>query len=116
MQIDETTYAVRLGSQLTAKFAEIYTTLPPKVTEDYKLLQDALLKGLQKTPDRYRLYFDSAKIHDGKNYQQFSTHLTCLLQFWLDASSVADSVRPKGVQDVPSVPCLLTSRSSSVSG
>ena len=72
LNVDETTYAVRLGSQLTGKAAEIYTTLPPEATGDYKLLKEALLKGFKKTADGYQFDFRCAKIRDGENYQQFS--------------------------------------------
>lgn len=74
LQVDQVTYVVRLGSQLTGKAAEIYTTLPPETTEDYQLLKQTLLRGFEKTADGYRFDFCSPKIRQGENCQQFSTH------------------------------------------
>ena len=49
--MDLASYAVRLGSLLTGKAAEMYTSLSADVTKDYKLLKKALLTGFNKTPD-----------------------------------------------------------------
>ena len=51
LDVDPASYAVRLGSLLTGKAAEMYTSLSADVTKDYKLLKKALLTGFNKTPD-----------------------------------------------------------------
>lgn len=56
------TYAVRLGSLLTGKAADIYTSLSPEVTSEYGSLKKiALLKRSCKTPNSYRATSDSRK-------------------------------------------------------
>ncbi|XP_050701836.1 uncharacterized protein LOC126988072 isoform X2 [Eriocheir sinensis] len=88
LQLDQDTYAVRLGCLLTGKAAELYVTLSPEITSDYDALRMSLLAGFKKTSDGYRLDFPSAKIRDGENYTEFTVHLTRLFQSWLEASKV----------------------------
>lgn len=61
MGISEDTYAVRLGSLLQGKAAELYSSLEAEITADYTLLRETLLLGFGKTVDSYRLEFRSAK-------------------------------------------------------
>ena len=96
LNISRDTYAVRLGSLLTGKPVEIYTSLSPEITQDYDLLKQALLKGFNKTPDAYRLDFRRAKIRVGENFQQFSIHLGRLFDYWIKSCDVPnqyDSLR-----------------------
>ncbi|KAK3887702.1 hypothetical protein Pcinc_008187 [Petrolisthes cinctipes] len=92
LQLKPTSYAVRLGSLLTGKAADLYTSLSSDITNDYGLLKKALLTGFSKTPDGYRLDFRGTKIQPGENYQQFSIRLGRLLQAWLEASDISETV------------------------
>ena len=66
--MDLASYAVRLGSLLTGKAAEMYTSLSADVTKDYKLLKKALLTGFNKTSDGYRAEFRNVKISLGETF------------------------------------------------
>lgn len=90
LNVSRDTYAVRLGSLLTGKPVEIYTSLSSEVTKDYDLLKQALLRGFNKTPDAYRSDFKRAKIRVGENFQQFSIHLGRLLDYWLKSCDVPE--------------------------
>ena len=91
LNVRQDSYAVRLGSLLTGKAAELYTSLSADVTKDYDLLRKALLTGFNKTPDGYRAEFRNAKISSGETFQQFSSHLTRLFQAWLEASEIGNT-------------------------
>ncbi|XP_063612558.1 uncharacterized protein LOC134786041 [Penaeus indicus] len=84
----EETYAIRLGSLLTGKAVDIYTSLPPKVTSDYQLLKKTLLRGYSKIPASYRNDFRSAKIKCGETYEQFAVRLGRLFDYWVDACNI----------------------------
>ncbi|MPC32486.1 hypothetical protein E2C01_025797 [Portunus trituberculatus] len=92
LQIEPSTYAVRLGCLLTGKAADLYVSLSPETTEDYDTLKKSLLTGFKKTADGYGLDFRIAKIRDGENYSQFPVHLTRLFQSWLEASQVPENL------------------------
>ena len=77
--------AVRLGSTLTGKAAEIYSSLPIATTSDYKALKQALLKAYNRTPDFYRFDFRSAKLQGNETYEQFVTSLSRKLDYWIDS-------------------------------
>ncbi|XP_047478945.1 uncharacterized protein LOC125032028 [Penaeus chinensis] len=62
LNIKKESYAVRLGSLLTGKAVDVYTSLSPEITKDYELLKKCLLDSFAKTPDSYRVDFRSAKI------------------------------------------------------
>ena len=68
LNIPQGQYAVRLGSNLTGRAAEIYTSLDSETTKTYNSLKQALLQGFSKTPDKYRLDFRNAKLQPGENY------------------------------------------------
>ncbi|XP_076030282.1 uncharacterized protein LOC143018628 [Oratosquilla oratoria] len=51
LKLSPDSYAVRLGSLLTGKAADMYISLSPEVTKNYELLKKALLSGFNKTPD-----------------------------------------------------------------
>ncbi|XP_050708919.1 uncharacterized protein LOC126993819 [Eriocheir sinensis] len=91
LNIAKSSYAVHLGSLLTGKLAEFYTTLSEEVTGDYSQLKEDILKHSHRTSDHYRTAFRSAKINVGDTFQQFSTHLTRLFDHWLSASEVDHS-------------------------
>ena len=91
LQLEEQSYAVRIGCLLTGKAAELYTSLPPSTTQDYQQLKEALLTGFSKSPDGYRMDFRSAKIKVGQNYNQFATHLTKMFEFWVETSKVSET-------------------------
>ena len=86
--IPENSYAVRLGSLLTGKAVDIYTSLSPEVTSDYAQLKQSLLQGFNKTPSGYRKDFRSAKIRVGETYKQFSVQLGRLFDQWIDGWEV----------------------------
>ncbi|XP_037774039.1 uncharacterized protein LOC119570315 [Penaeus monodon] len=91
LDISEDSYAVRLGSLLTGKAVEIYTSLSPEITADYKQLKKALLNGFSKTPNGYRQDFRAAKIKVGETYKQFSINLGRLFDQWIDSSGLENS-------------------------
>ncbi|XP_069984660.1 uncharacterized protein [Penaeus vannamei] len=84
----EETYAIRLGSLLTVKAVDIYTSLPPETTADYQLLKKALLRGYSKTPASYRNDFRTAKIKSGETYEQFAIRLGRLFDYWVDSHNI----------------------------
>ena len=88
LNVDEESYAIRLGSLLTGKAADIYISLSSEITKSYPSLKQALLTAFHKTPDGYRAEFRGAKVKSGESYQQFSTQLTRLFQAWLETSGV----------------------------
>ena len=88
LNLDKETYAVRLGSLLTGRAVEIYTSLSPAITKDYELLKKALLVGFSKTSHGYRQDFRSAKIRSGETYNQFAIHLGRLFDLWIENTPV----------------------------
>ena len=84
LNLKRDTYAVRLGSLLTGKAVEIYTSLSPSITSNYDDLKKALLIGFSKTAQGYRQDFRNAKIRCGETYNQFSIHLGRLFDLWID--------------------------------
>ncbi|XP_076062497.1 uncharacterized protein LOC143037823 [Oratosquilla oratoria] len=91
LKLSSDSYAVRLGTLLTGKAADMYISLSPEITKDYELLKKALLSGFNKTPDGYRVDFRNAKISPGETFLQFSFQLTRLFQAWLDSSEVGNT-------------------------
>ena len=75
----------------TGKAAGLYTSLPSSITEDYDLLEQALLTGFSKTPDGYRVDFRLTNIKVGQNYHQFVSQLSRMFDSWVESSSVADA-------------------------
>ncbi|XP_076049187.1 uncharacterized protein LOC143029893 [Oratosquilla oratoria] len=88
LQIEEDSLAARLGSTLTGKAAELYSTFDLATISNFSLLKHALLTGFDKTPERYRLDFRNDKIRVGENYRQFATRLRQLFDNWLEACKV----------------------------
>ncbi|XP_069972138.1 uncharacterized protein [Penaeus vannamei] len=80
----------RLGSLLTGKVVDIYTSLPPETTADYQLLKKALLRGYSKTPASYRNDFGTAKIKSGETYEQFAIRIGQLFDYWVDSHITKD--------------------------
>ncbi|XP_076055021.1 uncharacterized protein LOC143033448 isoform X2 [Oratosquilla oratoria] len=91
LKLSSDSYAVRLGTLLTGKAADMYISLSPEITKNYELLKKALLSGFNKTPDGYRVDFRNAKISPGETFLQFSFQLTRLFQAWLDSSEVGNT-------------------------
>ena len=90
LNVDKSSYAVRLGSLLTDKAAEIYISLSPDITSDYTLLKSALLKGFSKTASSYRSDFRSAKLKYGETFQQFTIQLDNLFDLWIGSCEVTE--------------------------
>ena len=112
LNINEDSYAVRLGSLLGGRAGEIYASLSPEITADYQLLKDALLLAFNKNPDTYRSEFRSARILPNETYLQFMTTLTCKFNFWMNSAKVPltmDGVREFMILDqlLASVPMEL---------
>ncbi|XP_063601110.1 uncharacterized protein LOC134777201 [Penaeus indicus] len=91
LNIKKESYAVRLGSLLTGKAVDVYTSLSPEITKDYELLKKCLLDSFAKTPDGYRVDFRSAKIKPGETFKQFVIKLGRMFDLWVDASNVEKS-------------------------
>lgn len=88
LKIEDSEYAIYLGSLLTGKLAEFYTSLSTQVTDDYSQLKAAILLHFHRTSDHYRSAFRSAKLGAGETFQQFSTLLGRHFDHWLDSSEV----------------------------
>ncbi|XP_076064956.1 uncharacterized protein LOC143038997 [Oratosquilla oratoria] len=88
LQVEEDSLAARLGSTLTGKAAELYSTFDLATISKFSLLKHALLTGFDKTPERYRLDFRNDKTRVGENYRQFATRLRQLFDNWLEACKV----------------------------
>ena len=88
LNVDKDSYAVRLGSLLTGRAVEIYTSLSPDITKDYDLLKAALIRGFNKTPNGYRNDFRTAKIGPNETYEQFSIMLGRHFDSWVNACDV----------------------------
>ncbi|XP_076030915.1 uncharacterized protein LOC143019101 [Oratosquilla oratoria] len=88
LQVEEDSLAARLGSTLTCKAAELYSTFDLATIGNFSLLKQALLTGFDKTPERYRLDFRNDKIRVGENYRQFAICLRQLFDCWLEACKV----------------------------
>lgn len=108
LQVDESTYAMRLGCRLNL----YYLVSSSNLGLDCKLLKEALLNGFKKTADGYMFDSGSTNIDEGENFQQYSTHLLQLFQFWLDGSKVGDGVPAcsQGLNHFRPDECLFSSR------
>ncbi|XP_076067759.1 uncharacterized protein LOC143040565 [Oratosquilla oratoria] len=92
LQAEEDSLAARLGSTLTGKAAELYSTFDLATISNFFLLKEALLTGFDKTPERYRLDFRN-KICVGENYRQFAIRLRQLFDNWLEACKVPQAFK-----------------------
>ena len=81
--------AVRLGTLLRGKAAELYSSLPSDITDNYFELKSALLLGFNKTADTYRSEFRGAKCTD-ETYVQFINGSGRKFDYWLNPSSVTE--------------------------
>ncbi|KAA0195005.1 hypothetical protein HAZT_HAZT010215 [Hyalella azteca] len=88
LQLNRSSYAVRLGTLLTGKAVQIYAALSPDVTGDYDSLKKALLSGFNKTHETYREEFRAARIGWNETYLQFATQLGRKLDYWLESRDV----------------------------
>ena len=86
LEVEENSLGVLLGSLLTGKEAELYSSLHTNTISNFTLLKQALLTGFDKTAERYQQELRSNKIKVGENYRQFSTRLLQLFDSWLNAS------------------------------
>ncbi|KAA0193329.1 hypothetical protein HAZT_HAZT005683 [Hyalella azteca] len=85
LQLNRSSYAVRLGTLLTGKAVQIYAALSPDVTGDYDSLKKALLSGFNKTHETYREEFRASRIGCNETYLQFATQLGRKLDYWLES-------------------------------
>ena len=108
--IDTDSYAVRLGSLLTGKAVNVYTSLSPDITKDYDSLKKALLFSYSKTPDGYRMDFRTSKIKAGETYRQHSISLTRHLEQWLQSKNVPETF--SGLKDFVILDQLMSSLSA----
>ena len=88
LNVDKAYYAVRLGSLLTGKAAEIYISLSPEITSDFASLKTALLKGFSRTSSSYRSEFRSTKLKYGETFQQLVIQLGNLFDLWVGSCEV----------------------------
>ncbi|KAK8382954.1 hypothetical protein O3P69_011484 [Scylla paramamosain] len=91
LEVGESSLAVQMGSLLTRKAAELYSTLNTNTIGDFILLKQALLRGFNKTLERYQQDFRCNKINIGENYWQFSIRLLQLFDSWLEASKTPNT-------------------------
>lgn len=91
LELSRDSLAVRLGSLLSGKAAEIYSSLTPNVTGDYDRLKEAILKAYNKTYDTYRSEFRTSRIDSNVSYVQFVTTLGQKLDFWIESSKITKS-------------------------
>ncbi|KAF7685984.1 Retrovirus-related Pol polyprotein from transposon, partial [Cucumispora dikerogammari] len=88
LNLDRASLAIRLGSSLSGKAADIYSSLSAEITADYDQLKESLFLGFNKTPDTFRKEFRSSRPSEGETYQQFVISLGRKLDYWIDASKV----------------------------
>ncbi|KAA0186772.1 hypothetical protein HAZT_HAZT006895 [Hyalella azteca] len=88
LQVEEDTYAVRLGSLLTGRAVDMYASLSPVTTGDYAALKKALLACFCKTSEGYRQDFRTARLTTEDTYEQFSVRLGRLLDFWMESCNI----------------------------
>jgi hypothetical protein len=77
-----------LGSLLTGRALNIYTTLPDEVINNYQALKKALLLGFNKTPDMIRLEFRGMKRNSDETFAQFYAQLGRVFKLWLESREV----------------------------
>lgn len=88
LNIQRTSFAVRIGSLLSGKAVDIFASLSPEITASYDRLKSALLNAFNKTQDGYRFEFKNAKVSPSETYEQFTSQLTRKLEFWLSSCDV----------------------------
>ena len=88
LQIGRESYPIHLGSLLSGKALDIYASLSTEIIKDYSSLKTALLRGFNKSPDTYRLEFRSLRIKPNETYDQFSTRLSTVFDYWLEAKGI----------------------------
>lgn len=86
LNIDNASWATRLGSLLLGMLADVYISLPEDITANYNKLQNSLLMCFQHTPNHYRSIFCSSRKSPVETYQQFSTHFGRLFDHWYDST------------------------------
>ncbi|MPC67627.1 hypothetical protein E2C01_061804 [Portunus trituberculatus] len=100
LQLEPSTYAVRLGCLLMGKAADLYVSLSPETTNDYDALKKSLLTGFKKTAVGYRLDFRNAKIRDGgKLFPVFSSFNPSISELVRGFRSSGKLPFPKEVHD-----------------
>ena len=92
LSLPRESWAVRLGSLLSGKAAEMYVTFDEFVTADYDLLKEALLTGHNLTAETYRQEFRMAKIGSEETFAMFASGLRRKLEFWFNAAKVERTV------------------------
>lgn len=85
LQIDQNSYAVYLGSLLSGKALQIYSSLSEDITSDYNSLKAALLAGFNKNRETYREEFRNARIGSSDTYSQFAVRLDRLFELWVNS-------------------------------
>ena len=89
LRINPEHYAVRVGTLLSGRAVDIYSTLTPDITGNYQDLKKALLRGFNKTPETYRAEFRSMKIKPAETYEQFAAQLGRSLDYWTESKNLA---------------------------
>ncbi|MPC81413.1 hypothetical protein E2C01_076028 [Portunus trituberculatus] len=73
LNLPQHTLAIQLGSLLSGKLADIYTTLPEDVINDYRRLKSGLLRSFDRTTEHYRYMFRASRIKPGETFEQFAS-------------------------------------------
>jgi len=77
-------WAVYSSALLKGKALEVYSMLPVKYAQDYKILKDALLKRFNLTEEGFKQKFKSARAEVGEAPTQFIAGLENYLMRWID--------------------------------
>lgn len=90
LQISENDYAAHLGSLLSGRALQIYSSLTSETTDNYEQFKKALLIGFNKNPETYREEFRSARIATGDTYSQFIVQLGRSFDSWVKSRDVRE--------------------------
>lgn len=81
---DKTSWAVTLGTLLSGRALEVFTSMPADDLNNYELLKSSLLKRYQLTAEGFRRKFRESQPEEGESIFQFVSRLTRYFQNWMD--------------------------------
>lgn len=80
--------SIHLGSLLTGKALNIYSTASLSTIKDYYMLKHILLRGFSRTPDNLRAEFKKMTPGPNESYTQYWTLLRRAYLLWLESSEI----------------------------
>lgn len=92
-KLDSGVWAISLGTLLTGKALEIYSSLPLPIASDYSQLKLALLKAFNSNAEGFRRKFKESAPMKAETGPQYMQRLQMYLKRWLELSGVEDSYK-----------------------